>query len=51
MINEYVVSGVEVIVVVTDKEISNFTGTDVVILIDKVDKAIINSKRKDVVVY
>ena len=50
MINEYVVCGVEVIIVVIDKEISNFTETHVVILFDIVDKAIVDSIGKDVVV-
>ena len=50
MINVYVACGVEVIIVVIDKDISNFTGTDVVILIDIVDKAIVDLKGKDVVV-
>ena len=47
MINEYIAGGVEVIIVVIDKEISNCTGTRVVILKDVVDKAIFDSKGKD----
>ena len=50
MINEYVAGGVEVIIFVIDKEMSNFTGTSVVILVDVVNKAIFDSKGKDVVV-
>ena len=50
MINEYVAGGVEVIIFVIDKEMSNFTGTSVVILLDTVNKAIFDSKGKHVVV-
>ena len=41
VINEDVVGGVEVIIVVIDKEISDFTGTSVVIVIDVIDKDVI----------